>query len=130
MKTAVIILFHGSRSERAGAAVEDIISSVRARGGYDLVERAFLQHAAPDLPSAIERVAAQGVQRIVVVPYFMQTGTHVTADVPDVVREVRKLRPGIEIVVTPAVGTHELMAEIVVDLVRKSSAARERRGEK
>ena len=128
MKTAIIILFHGSRSERAGNAVDRIITSVRARGGYDLIEPAFLQHAAPDLPSAVKRAVAQGARRIVVVPYFMQTGAHVTADIPAVVQGIQEGHPGVEIAVTAAVGTHRLMAEIVVDLVAKSMGESGARG--
>jgi sirohydrochlorin ferrochelatase len=127
MKTAVIILFHGSRSDRAGGPVEKIIASVRERGGYHLVERAFLQHAEPDLPSAVERAVAQGAGRIVVVPFFMQTGAHVTADIPDAVRNIRQRHPGLELEVTAAVGTHDLMTEIVVDLVGKSIVGRQAR---
>jgi sirohydrochlorin ferrochelatase len=122
VKTAVIILFHGSREERAAEAADRIVAAVTARGGYDVIERAFLQYAQPDLPAAVERCVQQGAGRIVVVPFFMQTGTHVTSDVPRVLREFCARHPGVTVAVSDAVGTHPLMAEIVADLVRKSTA--------
>lgn len=129
VKTAVIILFHGSREERAAGAADRTVAAVAARGGYDAVEGAFLQHAQPDLPAAVERCVRQGAGRIVVVPFFMQTGMHVTADVPRVLRDLRERHPGVIIAITDAVGTHPLMAEIVVDLVGMSIAERVRDAE-
>lgn len=120
VKTAVIILFHGSREGRAAEAADRIVAAVTARGGYDVVEPAYLQYAQPDLPAAVERCVRQGAGRIVVVPFFMQTGIHVTADVPRVLRELCERHPGVTMAVSDAVGTHPLMTEIVVDLVRRS----------
>jgi sirohydrochlorin ferrochelatase len=124
VKTAVIILFHGSREERAAEAADRIVAAVTARGGYDVVERAFLQYAKPDLHASVERCVRQGAGRIVVVPFFMQTGTHATTDVPRVLRELRARHPGVIMAVSDAVGTHPLMVEVVADLVRKSIAER------
>ena len=48
-----------------------------------------------------------------IVPFFMQSGAHVTRDIPELVRNAGKQHPGISIVVTDHVGTHPLMLKIV-----------------
>lgn len=120
MKIAIIILFHGSRAEGAGGAVQRLIDDIRRRGGYDIVTEAFLYHAVPDFADSLRQCAQEGAAKIVVVPFFLQMGMHVTADIPVLVEKARKHYPGIRVVVTDAVGSHPKMAEIVMDLIGTS----------
>jgi len=120
MKSAVIILGHGSRSEGADKSIQRIAVEVKKRGGYEIVDQAFLQHTPPTLMETIEACARQDAGRIVIVPFFMQSGAHVTKDVPVLIEQARKKHPGIEILLTDFVGSHPLMAEIVMDLVGKA----------
>lgn len=121
VKTGVVVLFHGSRAEGAGEAVQRIIAEVRRRGGYEIVEEAFLQHAAPALHEAIEKcVRQQQVGHVVIVPFFLQMGMHVTAEIPSLIEEAEKRYPHLKISVADAVGAHPLMVEVVLDLVGKA----------
>lgn len=119
MKTCTIILFHGSRAEGAAEAVRKIITEVRQRSGIDMVAEAFLQQGKPGLLEAVQGCVKQHAGKIVIVPFFLQTGTHATADVPAAVKEAKRLYPYVEISLTKAVGTHPRMADIVIDLVRE-----------
>ncbi len=119
VNTAVIILFHGSRVEGAGEAVRRIMSEVRQRGEYEIVEEAFLQHAKPELMDVIQSCVRQHAGKIVIVPFFLQMGMHVTADIPALVEEARKRYPDVQISMTDAVGSHHGMIDIVLDLAGK-----------
>ena len=121
MKTAVIILGHGSRSEGADDAVQQIAAEVKRVGDFVSVEHAFLQYVQPTLPETLETCIRQGANNIVIVPFFMQAGAHVTRHIPDLVEKAKKRHPGVNIVVTNYVGTHPLMTKIVEDLVKKQS---------
>jgi sirohydrochlorin ferrochelatase len=116
VKTAVIILFHGSRAEGSDATVHRIIAEVRRRGHFGIVEEAFLQNATPDLREAIAFCIQQRAEKIVVVPFFLQLGTHVTADIPPLVDEIRHGYPEIEITLTEPVGSHPLLVDVILDL--------------
>ena len=116
MKTAVVILFHGSRAEGSATTVHRIITEVRRRGHYSLVEEAFLQHATPGLRESVRHCVKQHAKKIVIVPFFLQFGTHVTADIPLVVNELRSAHPEIEITLTEPVGSHPLLVDVVLDL--------------
>jgi sirohydrochlorin ferrochelatase len=119
MRTAVIVLFHGSRAEGAADAASRVVAAVRQDAGFDSVMPAFLQHAKPDLTAAVERCIAEHASLVIIVPFFLQTGMHVTADIPVIVRRLREAHPDVTIRVTDAVGSHPLMAQIVADLVRQ-----------
>jgi len=118
VRTAVIILGHGSRNTGSETAVHAVVAEMK-KGGHAIVEHAFLQYVSPTLQEALDRCIGQRVGRIVIVPFFLQAGAHVTRDIPALVAEARKAYPGIDIVVTDYVGTHPLMAKIVEELVKK-----------
>ncbi len=121
MKTAVIILGHGSRSGSADDAVQRIAAEVRKSGRYEIVEHAFLQYVPPSPQEVLENcIGGQHAEKIVVVPLFVQSGAHVTKDIPALVEGAKKQHPNIEIMVTDFAGSHPLMTEIVLDLVRKA----------
>ena len=125
MRTAVIILGHGSRNAGADEAIRMVVDGVKKAGSFDVVEHAFLQYVPPSPYEVIERCAGQNVERIVIVPFFLQAGTHVTKDVPTLLDKARKEYPKIEIIVTDYVGVHPLMAKVVEGLAGgKNSKAR------
>lgn len=116
MKTAVIILFHGSRTEGSDATVNRIVAEVRRRGHFDIVQEAFLKNATPDLRESIASCVQQRAEKVVIVPFFLQLGTHVTIDIPPLVDGIRHNHPEIEISLTEPIGSHPLLVEAVLDL--------------
>ena len=73
MKTAIILLGHGSRAQEANNAIKEIAGLVKEKGGYDIVEVAFLQLAKPLLPDKIDECVGYGIRRIIIQPYFYTT---------------------------------------------------------
>ena len=120
MKKAVIILGHGSRSAGADDAVRKLAAEVRKNGGYEITEYAFLQFMQPSLQEALDNCIGHGAEKIIIIPFFLQPGTHVMKDVPAYLARAKKQHPGIDIVVTDFVGSHPLMLTIVLDLIEKN----------
>jgi sirohydrochlorin ferrochelatase len=89
-------------------------------GEFAVVEHAFLQYVSPSLQDVLSRCVGQKVDRIVIVPFFLQAGAHVTKDIPELVEKAHKQYPSVDIIVTGYVGAHPLMARIVEDLVESS----------
>lgn len=120
LKTAIVILGHGSRSEGADDSIRQVAARIRNSGGYDMVAHAFLQHASPSLSDVLEDCIRQQFAKVVIVPFFMQSGAHVAADIPALVRTVKKKHPHLELVVTDYVGGHSFMVDIIADLIKKT----------
>jgi sirohydrochlorin ferrochelatase len=119
VRTAVIILGHGSRGKNADTAIRAVVDGIKKAGEFAVVEHAFLQYVPPTPQEVIERCVGQTADRIVIVPFFLQAGTHVTRDIPKLIEKARKQNPEIEIMVTDYVGAHPLMAKVVEELVKK-----------
>jgi sirohydrochlorin ferrochelatase len=120
MKTAVIILGHGSRGGGNDTAVKQVVAAIRESVSSNIVEYAFLQYAQPTPDEVLDRCIEQGAKKILIIPFFMQSGAHVTKDIPSFLEGARKKYPMIDIRVTDYVGAHPLMEQIVADLIRKS----------
>jgi len=120
VKIAVIILGHGSRNKNADETVKRVAAEVKKIGGYKIVEHAFLQYVRPTPHEALEKCVQQQAKKIVIVPFFIQSGAHVSRDIPELAEKARKQYSNIDIVVTDCVGTHPLMAKIVTDLIGKA----------
>ncbi len=118
--TAVIILGHGSRRQGSGDPLADIAVAVRKALGWAIVEHAFLQYVPPTLPEATARCVGQGAEKIIIVPFFVQLGAHVSVDIPETVARLQDRYPQITISCTDYVGAHPLMVRIVQDLVEKT----------
>ncbi|MEU2440692.1 sirohydrochlorin chelatase [Streptomyces rubradiris] len=70
----VLLVGRGSTDPDANAEVFKAARLLWEGRGYAGVETAFVSLAAPDVPSGLERCAALGAKRIVVLPYFLFTG--------------------------------------------------------
>src|SRR3974390_2571436 len=80
MKTALLLMAHGSRQEEANADLYHVAAAMRTRGSFVRIEPAFLELAAPSIEEGAARCVASGAEQIVMVPYFLSSGVHVRRD--------------------------------------------------
>ena len=120
MSTGIIVFAHGSRIEPANQAVRAVAADFARDGGYQHVETAFLELGRPSLEEAAVSLAARGVERIVIIPYFLTLGLHLERDLPRLVKDISKELSGLEISVTPPLDGHPGLVEI---LKSRASAA-------
>jgi sirohydrochlorin ferrochelatase len=112
---------HGSTVETANNAVRAMAAELQRRQGYELVQTAFLESGRPDLREAIDRLARQGVEQVIVIPYFLTLGMHLQRDLPRLVDEIRTMHPGLEIQVTPPLDGHPALIDALLGRAREAS---------
>jgi len=117
VKTAVILLGHGSRASEGNTALADIAGIVNDIGGVEVIP-AYLQFCSPSLSESLKKAAADGAEKIVVVPYFLYSGNHVTQDIPEELETLKREHPEVEIVMTDNLGAHRKLAEIVIERIK------------
>jgi sirohydrochlorin cobaltochelatase len=111
--TALVILAHGSPHPGANDPLLRIVTEVRERGIYSIVEVGFLECNAPSIAEAIAQCIATGTRRVVGVPYFLHSGTHVIEDLPDLFRQAREQYPGVEFLLAEALGRSPVLTDIL-----------------
>ena len=120
MTNALIIFAHGSRIESANEGVRAVARQLAEMGSFRHVEPAFLELGQPDLAGAVERLTKQGIQRILVIPYFLTLGIHLERDLPQIVAGLAAAHPGVEIRVTPPLEGHPALLQILLDRAREA----------
>ncbi len=117
----IIVFAHGSRIEAANEAVRSTAAGLARAGCFQYVEAAFLELGEPDLEGAVAKLAAAGVERIIVVPYFLTLGIHLERDLPSLVQSISKSYNSLEITVTPPLDGHPALIQILQDRVRTAA---------
>lgn len=120
MKTAILLMAHGSRIPEANSAVHEIAAMVKQMTGYDIVEVSFREQHSPNIQKGIDACVAQGAERILLVPYFLYMGAHVLEDLPAELEEAKKRYPNVEMAMGKHLGVHKRLAEVVVERIAET----------
>jgi sirohydrochlorin ferrochelatase len=118
VSTGIVVFAHGSRIESANQAVRAVAAELARAGGFDRVEAAFLELGQPDLESAVALLAAEGVRRIVIIPYFLTLGMHLERDLPAIVRRIAQAHTGLDLVTTLPLDGHPALIQVLLDRAR------------
>ncbi|BCJ36884.1 sirohydrochlorin chelatase [Actinocatenispora thailandica] len=93
MSTALLLVAHGSRDRRSGAAIDALAGRVAAARPGVPVATASLEHRGRRPVPVARELAAAGATGIVVVPLLLTEAYHSTVDVPAVTAEIRVALP-------------------------------------
>ena len=115
MTTGIVVFAHGSRIESANEAVREVARQFAATGPFPDVRPAFLELGRPDLAGAVADLAGKGLQRIVVIPYFLTPGLHLDRDLPRLLSDILPDYKDLEIVATQPLDGHPALLEILRD---------------
>lgn len=121
MKTALLLIAHGSREPAANADLFYVMEQVRSRGGYDVVEAAFLELAEPAITKAAQRCVALGAERVILVPYFLSAGVHVQRDLERHKEELAKAHPKTRFALAEPLGRSTLIVDVVLQRAREAN---------
>jgi sirohydrochlorin ferrochelatase len=116
--TGIIVFAHGSRIETANQAVRSVAADLARAGDYPIVQAAFLELGHPSLEEAADLLVAQGVHRIVVIPYFLTPGTHLERDLPALMDRISNKHKELHIVSTASLDGHPGLVQILTDRAR------------
>ena len=117
---ALIIVAHGSRKDSSNEEVRVLGEKVKSLQDthYGYVETAFLEFATPSLEESILSCVSNGVTEIVILPYFLASGNHVTRDIPEVLQKVQLSHPQVKMVLKEHIGSASGMVTLLSDMAR------------
>jgi precorrin-8X/cobalt-precorrin-8 methylmutase len=126
MEESIILIGHGSPRKDANnleliAAM--LHSMLHAGCNSNCVSASYLQFADPDIMETIERRVKDGAKRIILHPFFLNAGMHVTKDIPELIREAGELFPWVEFIYTEPLGLHEKLAQIAMERISNAAGS-------
>ena len=119
MKTAILLIAHGSRHSDANADLDYIATCLR-QGGEAIVVSSFMELAEPCIKEGGRQCVLAGADRVVLMPYFLSAGVHVRRDLTQAREELAKEFPGVAFVLAEPLGRHPLLIEVVTQRVSEA----------
>lgn len=120
----IILIGHGSPKKDANNLdmIAGLLHNTLHPGcSRTCVSVAYMQFAEPDIPGAIGLCASEGADRVVVHPFFLCSGVHVTKDIPEMIEAARQRHPSIEFVYTEPLGLHEHLVKIILERINAAN---------
>ncbi len=114
-RAGVLLFAHGARDALWARPFEAVAERLRARAPQTPVALGFLEFMTPDLRGAGVALAAQGCDRVSVVPLFLGAGGHVRKDLPLLLDALRAAHPRIDWRLAPAIGEDAQVVDAMAD---------------
>jgi sirohydrochlorin ferrochelatase len=121
--TGIIVFAHGSRVESANEAVRAAARDLLRELSGKQVIAAFLELGTPDLETAADQLVNAGVERLVIIPYFLTLGLHMERDLPPLVDRITRNHQGLRVEVAPPLDGHPGLITILADRFRSLEQA-------
>ncbi|MBI4432696.1 MAG: CbiX/SirB N-terminal domain-containing protein [Candidatus Omnitrophica bacterium] len=111
---ALLLVGHGSLLRGFDTAMKRVARVLRKNQEFSSVSCAYLEITPPSIEAGIRKLVQAGAKEVVVVPYFLLTGKHVTRHIPAIVKAARKEHKGkAGIKLAPYLGYDKKIADIV-----------------
>jgi sirohydrochlorin ferrochelatase len=109
----VLLVDHGSKIESANESLAALAELIGAGSRYHAVRHAHMELASPNIDEGFDQLVAEGVGRIIVVPYFLALGRHASRDIPRLCLQAAERHTGLDWVLAEPIGTSPEIAAIV-----------------
>lgn len=108
----LILMAHGSPLASWHESVERLCAGLAVGGRF--VRSAYLPPATPQLADTVAQAAAAGLEHVVIVPYFLAEGLHVTRDIPDLVAAARARFPQLRLDLAASLDGHPALRTAIL----------------
>ena len=110
----ILVISHGSPRAEANQGFVGMVGRVAARLGSDAVLPAFFSIARPNIADQVAVLYGRGLRHIVLMPYFLYSGQHVTVDIPALLEECRSQFPELVLEQLPTLENDPSVEDVVV----------------
>jgi sirohydrochlorin ferrochelatase len=115
----LILIAHGSRNLASNQQTIDLTASLASlvKDKYTQLNHAFLEFADPSIENAVKTQIQAGMTHIVLFPYFLSNGNHVSQDIPLMIGRFQHQYPLIRFTILPAFGLSPDIVELISHLL-------------
>lgn len=116
----VLIIGHGSPAKEMNS-LEEVSKAIHIKMHpgceKDCVRTAYLQFNPPTIIEAVERAIKDGTKKLIIHPYFLSSGIHVTESIPEIINKAKSAHPEVEFIYTEPLGAHDRLLDIVIERI-------------
>lgn len=112
----LIMIAHGSKKKLSNNEFLNLVEEIEKKNdSFSKVEASFLEFATPDIDSVVKNFLNNGISKIYFYPYFLNSGKHVSVDLPDIINDLKKTYPLIEFILLPHFGVSDKISGIIIE---------------
>lgn len=117
MEKVILIVGHGSRSEKARENFSEIIKLVKEKSGETPVYGAHMELASPSIEDMMEVAVNENkdLKTVAMVPFFLYEGVHINEDIPEIIENLKEKYSGIEFRFGKPIGVEPVLADILLN---------------
>lgn len=121
-RQAVVLIDHGTTAPSSPSSLARLAAVLAGRAGVRVVTAHLVGE--PSLVDAVGRTAAEGAERVIILPCFLADGHHTRHTLPDLLNEAKRLHPAVEFHLAEPLGIDDRLAAILMDRLRPYLAGR------
>lgn len=118
MKTKILLVGHGSRNKEGNREIDTFANIWRDKNPQWKIETCFIEFADVLLDRGLDN-AAQGAERVIVVPLILNAAGHVKMEIPHFIGDARQRHPQVEFIYARHLGAAEGVLDILKRNLRK-----------
>ena len=112
----LIMIAHGSKKSLSNHEFLDLVSEVENKDKkFSKIEASFLEFATPNIETVVKSFLNNGITKIFFYPYFLNSGKHVSVDLPDMINKLKDNYPLIQFTLLPHFGISNKISDIIIE---------------
>ena len=112
-----MLVDHGSHVAQSNDVLFRVAVGLKRLTSWTIVEPAHMELSEPSIAMALAQCVAQGADLVVVFPYLLSPGRHVSVDIPRLVEAAAAHYPDLETRIAQPFGLHDLLLKVVIERV-------------
>jgi len=118
---SVLLISHGSRSSKTEEEIKLVCDSIRKSLNEVLVDYAFLELQKPSIDEGIDSCVKRGATTVILLLNFLNSGTHVDIDIPEIVRQAEKKYPAVSFRMTKPLGLQSRTVNLFLEILNEEN---------
>lgn len=112
---ALILIAHGSKKEKSNQEFRDLVKQIKELNSkkYEKIETAFLEFVEPSIEDIVKKLVTENIKSITLYPYFLNSGKHVSVDIPEIVNKLKNDYENIDFKILQHFGLSKKIASII-----------------
>lgn len=119
-KRGLVFVAHGSHNLASNDKIKQLTKELKKalKDQYSFVNYAFLEFTTPSIRDAIKFQIENGSTTIVLFPFFLSMGNHVSKDIPDIIDAAKKGHPDVIFKILRPFGSYQEIFDLIIQVLR------------
>lgn len=114
-RLGIILVAHGSKRQESNEEFVQLSAKIKLENSseFDEIDFAFLEFEKPNIEMAINNMFEKDLEKVYIYPYFLNSGKHVSVDLPNIINKVQSIYKNMEIEILQHFGSSKSVSSII-----------------